>query len=112
MSGMVQLWLDDIRTPPTQEWIWVKNYDQAVAYVEQHGLPDHISFDHDLGDQGAPTGYDFAKWLVNQDLNGNINLGSSWSYALHTANPVGRENIRKLLENYIFFKRRVTKNVD
>lgn len=97
----MNMWLDDIRTPPTSDWNWVKSFDEAVAYIEEHGLPDHISFDHDLGESEAKTGYDLAKWIVESDLDGRITITYGWSYALHTANPVGRENIRTLLENYL-----------
>lgn len=97
----MKMWLDDIRTPPTSEWVWAKTYEDAVSLIEENGLPEHISFDHDLGDSEAKTGYDLAKWIVNADLDGKIDISSTWTYTLHTANPVGRENIRSLLDNYM-----------
>ncbi len=56
------LFLDDIREPRdafyyTKElmfnlksWDVVRNYNEFVDWVELNGLPDFISFDHDLAD--------------------------------------------------------------
>lgn len=66
MSKTQLLFLDDIRLPidclafikrskiDTQiylndTWEIVRSYDEFVAWIERHGLPDFISFDHDLG---------------------------------------------------------------
>ncbi len=48
----IKMYLDDVRTPTDKEWIVVRNYDQFVNRIEQHGLDqfDVISLDHDLGD--------------------------------------------------------------
>jgi hypothetical protein len=32
-----------------KEWIIVRNYDDFVYTVEKHGIPEMVSFDHDLG---------------------------------------------------------------
>jgi hypothetical protein len=52
------LWLDDVRNPflnlegrvPKIEGtiIWVLNYLEFKMWIEKNGLPDIISFDHDL----------------------------------------------------------------
>ena len=102
---------------------WVKNYDQFVAYIEHNGLPDAICFDHDLGlskqleyrakgsskresrrlaRETEKTGFDCAKWLVDYCLDRNIDLPL---YNIQSANQVGKENIDKLLKNYIKYKR-------
>ena len=101
------LWLDDIRDPKKSNWIliwatdfidsnivWVKNYDQFVSWIEKNGLPDKISFDHDLGEE--LTGYDCAKWLVNWCLDGSRKIPN---FGVHSANPVGSVNIKYLLNN-------------
>lgn len=55
------LYLDDFRDPrdsgyylnnpiyETLEWVVVRNYDEFVKCVEENGVPEVISFDHDLG---------------------------------------------------------------
>jgi hypothetical protein len=109
MEKKVTLWLDDVRDP--YHWIpfsrairnkvyWAKSYDEFVNYIKKNGLPDFISFDHDLGDykNGKEyTGYDCAKWLVNYCLDNNLDLPE---YNVHSANSVGKENIERLLENF------------
>jgi len=128
------LWLDDYRDPlgycpgeskwawtfsPIQqpfEVIWVKSYNEFVAWITTNGLPDAICFDHDLGDyqafrngypeyfDGQPwpehelTGYDCAKWLVNYCMDHNKELPK---YNMQSANPVGKANIDGVLKSYI-----------
>lgn len=101
------LWLDDVRNPYLEDWlvfspiekpfdcIWVKSYSEFINYIETNGLPNAISFDHDLGTE--ETGYDCAKYLVNYCLDNNLNLPI---FSSHSANPVGKENILKLLNNF------------
>lgn len=123
------LFLDDYRDPfdNSMDWIsfspigrnvtieWVTSYDEFVNYITKNGLPDAICFDHDLSDfqafkSGYPdlmadvpmpetekTGYDCAKWLVNYCLDNDVKLPK---YAIQSANPVGKENIDKLLKSF------------
>lgn len=113
---MRKLFLDDSRNPPDFTWDVVKSYDQFVAYIQLHGVPDVISFDHDLGKEHyehyaafigvedeatdiripyesfvEKTGYDCAKWLVE-----NYRLPPS--YRIHSMNPVGAQNIKFVLD--------------
>jgi len=102
------LYLDDIRVPvhvgsgfkDTPGWLMARTYDEAVNLVQLHGCPIYISFDHDLGDENAKTGYDFAKWLVDQDLDNNI-IPTEFEFNVHSANPVGAANITNLLDAYL-----------
>ena len=93
------LFLDDIRTPKNGDWTIARSFAEAVSIVEKHGYPAHVSFDHDLGDN-VPTGMDFAKWLVEQDLD-NQNMPEDFDYTVHSANPPGRENIKGLMHGYL-----------
>jgi hypothetical protein len=125
------VWLDDIRNPYIDNWlrdyapqfasgegnvVWVKNYDEFIHEIKQNGLPDMISFDHDLGEDVAKeraskgvskrqarnlkketkSGYDCAKWLVDYCLDNDLKIPY---FGVHSANPVGAENIRGLLNN-------------
>jgi hypothetical protein len=104
VSGDYGIWLDDLRNPPTYivepfTWIVCRSMDEATQVVNQLGWPSFVSFDHDLGDQ-VPTGMDFARWLVNFDLDTN-SMPQGWTYRVHTMNPVGKKNIIGLLENYM-----------
>ena len=107
---MYHLFLDDIRTPDmiyqpkqAQEFIVVRSYTAFVAYIQENGLPQYISFDNDLGldanENLAPDGLTAAKWLVYES---GLDLRDLQFY-VHSANPVAAEQIRGLLNNYIAF---------
>jgi hypothetical protein len=98
------LYIDDERTPKFQnEWIVVRSVKEAKALIAINGCPTVISFDHDLGDN-VPTGHDLAKWIINQDLSGLLFLPIDFSYNVHSANPVGRDNICSILDSYLSFR--------
>lgn len=100
---MTPLYLDDLRPVPSG-WAVARSFDDAVAYVETHGVPSMISFDHDLGEaEGVllPTGYDFAKWLVERDLDRPGFIPADFQFTVHSANPVGARNITGYLEGYL-----------
>ena len=45
----MNLYLGDLRTTP-EGFGRVYSYEEFVAYLQHYGLPDFISFDHDLGE--------------------------------------------------------------
>lgn len=101
-----RIFIDDLReckynTPCTV----IRTFDDLVAHVKQHGLPQFISFDHDLADfdeyGNERTGYDVAKFLVEYMIDNNIQV--RFDYVVHSANPVGKHNIESYLENYFDF---------
>jgi len=127
---MKLLWLDDYRNPfldneqkvpPGATSIeWVVSYDQFTEWITRFGMPDMISFDHDLADEHytpqeywddydaskeyqdaqvytEKTGMQCAKWLVNYCMDSGLGLPK---YYVHSANPVGADNIRGLLDNF------------
>ena len=105
---MKYLFLDDERNPtdvtwlhdfdPTLDWVVARTFDEACEYVVNHGIPDVISFDHDLG--VGRSGKDFANWLINYDLDHGI-MPDGFSFTVHSMNPIGRRNIQSLLQSYI-----------
>lgn len=97
-----RLFLDDIRDAPGGDWVIARNAEEAKSIVQQKGFPSFISFDHDLGLE--ESGYDFAKWLVDYDMDNNV-VPEDFSFNVHSANPVGATNIKSLLDNYISFKK-------
>lgn len=92
---MKKLYLDDLRPLP-DGFIGVRSYAEFVGYITKYGLPDFISFDHDLGLE--ESGFDCAKWLVDYCLDHQQKLPD---FVVHSQNPVGKENIIGLLENFI-----------
>lgn len=111
-----KLYLDDIRIPQTEGWDIVRNYDDFVSWIKKNGLPEEVSFDHDLGEDVAKTkveaglskrkarkqkketksGYDAAKWLGEYCIDNGLPI-PKWN--VHSANPVGKENIEAYLSN-------------
>ena len=107
------LWLDDSRNPfdTRTDWlvfspigrdvdvVWVKSVDEFMNFINQHGLPDGICFDHDLGEDSYDerTGYDCAKYVVDYCLQHDCDIPA---YSIQSSNPVGKENICHLMENY------------
>lgn len=114
---MVKIYLDDIRTPIGKDWIIVRSYDEFInKLIELDFKVSLISLDHDLGDSAMQewynntsknftldynnitekTGYDCAKWLVEQWMNGK----PSCEVVVHSANAIGSGNIMGYINNY------------
>ena len=111
---MKKLFLDDLRTIDMvypnfnpNDWKIATTYFEFIRLITQLGMPQYISFDHDLGLESVDrfgqekTGYDCAKWLVDYCLDNNFEL-PKWK--VHSANPVGRANIEAYLNNFDKFK--------
>lgn len=109
------LWLDDFRNPKDHidsydryNVVWVKSHLEFVNWVNKNGLPDIVSFDHDLEFEhyGDPipdynrysddTGLDSAKSLVDYCYNRQLHLPT---WYVHSANFHGRKNIETYLSN-------------
>ncbi len=105
----MKLYLDDMRTPKDSSFKIVRSYAEAVDYVKENGIPHYISFDHDLGvdvyNKILPSGYDFAKWLVEMDMDNKFTIPADFIFNVHSANPLGRANIESYLKNYLEFKK-------
>ena len=95
-----------------EEWDIVRSHGQFVKWIEKNGLPDLISFDHDLGmvqewkiidewfdidNNREYTGMDSAKWLVDYCIDNDLKLPD---FIVHSANPSGYENINGLLKSF------------
>ena len=104
----MRMFLDDIRVPIENYDIIVRSYDEAVGLVKQNGIPTFISFDHDLGCDEIgnilKSGYDFAKWLVCMDIENIYKFPDNFTFDIHSANPIGKNNIKSILNNYLLFK--------
>jgi hypothetical protein len=111
------LFLDDLRIPSEaysysfnpvfldNEWEIVRNYDEFVEWISQNGLPDCVSFDHDLSDVESAqekTGFDCANWLVAYCLDNQLQCPELYC---HSMNPVGKTKILGLLEQFKLFQK-------
>lgn len=95
----MKLWLDDLRPMPKGFDVHAKTVEQALDLLASEQF-DFISFDHDLGTDSNGnlhlTGYDLAKIIEKKAFEGKMKpLG----WAIHSANPVGRQNIERAMQN-------------
>ena len=117
------LFLDDVRMPHTTynytknkiyidfDWQVKRSYDEFVEMIIDNGLPEVVSFDHDLADAHydpntwtenfvyqEKTGMDCVKWLVNYC----IDKGKPFpTWYIHSMNPIGSENMRSYITSYL-----------
>ncbi|MBU3659592.1 MAG: hypothetical protein FGM14_06975 [Flavobacteriales bacterium] len=89
----------------------VRTYNEFKAWIQTHGLPELISFDHDLGlpqnpNQEEQNGMTCARWLVNYCMDQYLPLPS---YFVHSQNPVGKSNIEGFLEGFKKQKDKISK---
>jgi hypothetical protein len=109
------VFLDDERNPghlirlkdgvwphgPKEDWRVFRDAESLIEAFDNGFLnnPELIlSLDHDLG-HDKKTGYDFLNWLVNQHLDEKLDI-SKYKIQVHSANPVGSENMRTLWESF------------
>lgn len=117
------LFLDDERSPsvvtwielPLVHWVIVRSYNQFVETILKFGVPNCITFDHDLAEEHyqeyhlaiergyidytklkEKTGYDCAKWLAEHCIDNKIDIPT---YYIHTLNGIGKRNISVILES-------------
>lgn len=108
--------LEKISGIPNGNWDIVRSYAEFVAYIEKNGIPDVISFDHDLhpehmdhyhavtsrigiieyGNLKIPTGKHCAEYLIDKWKEGG-KLKTPICY-VHSANHWGAMNIKEVLE--------------
>lgn len=104
----MKMFLDDIRVPKNDYDVIVRSFEEAINFVNQNGIPTFISFDHDLGCDEIgnilKSGYDFAKWLVDMDIENIYKFPNNFTFDIHSANPIGKNNIKSILNNYLLFK--------
>lgn len=101
-----KLFLDDERDPVLPGWIVCRSVTDAVSVCEHYGLPEFISFDHDLGMEKPLDGYEntgmgFAKWMVDKILDKELALPGNFDFYVHSQNPIGAANIDKLLRSFL-----------
>lgn len=105
------LYLDDVRIPTSAGVVLVRNYAEFVEYLDEKGIPDLISFDHDLAMEHYPvgenkagqklpyssyreeTGLHCARFIIENKL-------PLRHWAVHSLNVQGRINIERELRRY------------
>lgn len=88
------LLIDDLKTLGVEN---IARTAKAGLKMLRENPVTHVYLDHDLGDVGAPTGYDV---LTRALLEGIL----PEYVQLVTHNPVGRQNMERALENEGYVK--------
>ena len=93
----VKIWVDDIRPVPSG-YEGTKSVQETIALIEEieaaGGEIELLDLDHDLGDY-ARFGGDAIKILDYL-----AERGTFYPIRIHTANPVGRANMERMIERY------------
>lgn len=99
----MKIWVDDIRPAP-EGYVWLKSVNETIEYLSRIPYPpfgvmsnkvftiEVIDLDHDAGDY-ASDGGDYIKILDWMEANGR-----NYPVHFHTMNPVGRMNMRRIVE--------------
>lgn len=95
----MKIWVDDVRPAPGDcfhEQLWcgsVNSVILAIEVAEENGKEiEVIDLDHDAGDYFCMGGdyINILKWLEE--------TGRSYPIHIHSMNPVGVENMRRIIE--------------
>jgi hypothetical protein len=95
----MKLWLDDIRQPPNETWLWAKDIETAklmVIFSAEDG-PDSFeacSLDHDLGLGDKADAIYFVDWMAE------YNIWPQEKPVIHSMNPVGRARMQRTIDRY------------
>lgn len=106
---MWKLFLDDLRNvdqatelPMEQPahanipYTVLRSTEAALEYVREHGFPEVMALDHDLG--GDDTTMRFLRAL---EAEYDLATIPPPDYAVHSANPVGAANIRSFMSSWL-----------
>lgn len=105
----MKLWIDDIRNAPDDSWLVARTIGAAIRAIARTDF-DEISLDHDISHQvgmGArsrpyPCEETFQSVAYFIGMKANTNLGTlpPKKITLHTSNPIGAQEMKKILEEY------------
>jgi len=110
---MYNLYLDDYRIPTDGiNWTIVRSYNAFVKIITEKGLPELVSYDHDLSPEHynighvrsftkedydnvkEKTGLHCAEWLIKYCQENKLKI-PNWK--THSLNLIGQENINEVL---------------
>ena len=92
----MKIWIDDIRPAPKSYVAWCTSVDAAKLYIqacENNSIKiELIDLDHDAGEY-ATYGGDYINLL-----NWLEETGRQYPIKIHSMNPVGIENMRRIIK--------------
>ena len=97
----MKLWIDDVRPAP-DGYIWYKRTNDALRniYYDYKDI-ELIDLDHDAGDYAKTGGGDYIEVLKELERLTRVHKMdfSHIKFRLHSANPVGVQNMRAILQD-------------
>lgn len=97
---MIKIWIDDVRTPPSKNWVWIKSTNEALRFIINHiNEIEEVALDHDAGDY-VNQGGDYIN-ILNELERLSRKTPSTFigcKFSIHTANPVGAANMRRIIQ--------------
>lgn len=99
----MKIWVDDLRSAP-EGYVWCNSVNDAIYTIHSNDMyywvPENviedpielIDIDHDAGDYVSDGG-DYI-----QLLNWLENTGRNYPIRIHSMNPVGVENMRRIIQ--------------
>lgn len=95
----MKIWVDDIRKMPSGFDCWARTTDFAIEMIEKYSDSiELLSLDHDAGAESVHGG-DYIKvleWMEQKEEETNTKF--TFTIHLHTANPIGRERMWRIIE--------------
>ena len=97
----MKLWVDDVRQPPSDDWVWAQTANEAIGCICHYNrnMTDDtiiIDLDHDAG-KWAFDGGDYIKildWLEDMEC-----VDTGYFFHIHSMNPVGVQNMKTIIEH-------------
>ena len=90
---MYKVWVDDCRVAPNG-YIWFKTVNDTIAFILEHDDEiELLDVDHDASDEYPKYGGDYIRlldWLEE--------TGRNYPIRIHSQNPVGVQNMRRIIE--------------
>ena len=87
----MKIWVDDIRPAP-EHYAWAKSVDEAKMLIRcSEQTVELIDIDHDAGDYSSDGG-DYIRLLDWLEMT-----EQSYPIRIHSMNPVGVENMRRII---------------
>lgn len=105
---MRYLFLDDVRTPTDETWEIVRTVEDFSRWIQENGIPETVSLDHDLGEEMIYRGQSESDYEElrerSKELTGldacEVLLSFCKDFGdvpinifVHSANPVGAERM-------------------
>lgn len=103
---MIKIWVDDERKIPegyNYQSFTVANANAAINIGYNLNEDIFISLDHDAGKYAKDSGdyiqiLNILEFKSHEDTSWKNYIKNKVTFHLHTANPVGRENMRRIIQ--------------